>query len=731
MMKASSPGSPPRCHSKRARIGRAILISLLILLPAQAGENAARFLGWIPLQCVPAGGKLVLDMHRFFNPAPGDRIDFSSAGTADCSASFDAEKFEVVVAVHPGAKGLMDIPIRVVNGTTGAPAKTGAVLTIAVQPPGVRPGPDLPSVFAESKSDSEISFRLVPPKESHIDSVSAVLELPGGDSRVLPVPLDGDSIKIPAADIPDGSWVRVVAADDKGRVSRAIRAQVRPDKAFQWQDGIIYYAFTDRFVDGNPNNNQPVKDAAVLPQANYAGGDFEGIQQKVEEGYFQKLGVNVLWLAPLNRNPAAAWKEYLPPYRSYTGYHGYWPVSRTAIEPRFGGEQALKEMIGSAQKHGIRIIADLVLKHSHVDDPLWKEHRDWYGTLELPDGRKNLRLWDDCQFTTWFEEFLPAFDFDNPKPVAYLISNAETQAKHFGLDGYRLDAVKHIKYSFWPKFRTAMRQMQEINKMAPMYFVGETFMDRQGIMSFVGPNMLDGQFDFPLYDSVVDVFAREKNGFGELEDSLSASETVYGKETLMSPLIGNHDKSRFMAYADKDLPVSENDDEEEIGWTNPPRVDNPASYEKLKMAMGFILSIDGVPMVYYGDEVGLTGAGDPDNRRMLPADDKLDADQKSVRDHFSKLTALRSAHPALRYGNRRLLIADDARYAFVRRHFDDKVLAVWNRGNEYAEFTLPVAPELPDGTYTDALSGQTIKVQSGAAKLSLPPMKSAFFVAKD
>ena len=706
-----------------------LVCSLLALLSAQAGESPARFLGWIPVQCVPAGGKLVLDMHRFFNPLPGDELAFRPSDRTGYSAAFNAEKFEVSVAVHHDAVGLMDIPIRVVNEATDVVPKCEAVLTIAVQPPGARPGPELPSVYAESGTDREMIFRLVPSKDSNkIAQVSAVLELPGGASRLLSVPLDGASIKIPTADIPDGAWIRLVAADDKGRVSRAIRAQVRPDKAFQWQDGIIYYAFTDRFVDGNPKNNHPVKDAAVLPQANYAGGDFEGIQQKVEQGYFKKLGINVLWLAPLNRNPAAAWKEYLPPYRSYAGYHGYWPVSRTDIEPRFGGEQGLKEMIGSAQKNGIKIIADLVLKHSHIEDPLWKEHRDWYGTLELPDGRKNLRLWDEYQFTTWFEEFLPGFDFDNPKPVSYLISNAQSQAKQFDLNGYRLDAVKHIKYSFWPKFRTAMRQMQEINRMAPMYFVGETFMDRQGIMSFVGPNMLDGQFDFPLYDSIVDVFAREKKGFGELEDSLSASETVYGKETLMSPLMGNHDKSRFMAYADKDLPVSENDDEEEIGWTNPPQVDAPASYEKLKMAMGFILSIDGVPMVYYGDEVGLTGAGDPDNRRMLPADDKLDADQKGVRDHFSKLTALRSAHPALRYGNRRLLIADDTRYAFVRRHFDDKVLAVWNRGNESAEFDLQVAPELPDGTYADALSAISIKVQSGTAKLTLPPMRAAFFV---
>ncbi|MCX6968850.1 MAG: alpha-amylase family glycosyl hydrolase [Verrucomicrobia bacterium] len=722
---APPPLLPPAICSGIGFI-RALLATLWLLafLPAQAGDTpSSRFLGWIPVQCVPSGDKLVIDMHRFFNPLPGDEIVLPSTSTAE----FNAEKFELSIAIPSDARGLVEIPIRVVNG---GEVKCEAVLTVAVQAPGVRPGPELPVVFAESQTPGGLAFRILASKDSKISQVSTVVELPEGSSRILSAPRDGDLLKIPTADIPDGSWIRVVAADDRGRVSRAIRAQVRPKEGFQWQDGIIYYAFTDRFVDGDKANDHPVSDPAVLPQANYIGGDFEGIQQKIEEGYFQKLGVNVLWLAPLNRNPDGAWKECLPPYRSYTGYHGYWPVSETEVEPRFGGEQGLKNLVGAARKSGIKIIADLVLRHVHVDNPLWKEHPDWFGSLTLPDGRKNLRLWDEQQFTTWFEEFLPGFDFNNPEPVAFLISNAGNWVEKFGLDGYRLDAVKHIRYSFWPKFRTAMRDLQQKDRMAPMYFVGETFMDRKGIMSFVGPNMLDGQFDFPLYDTIMEVFAKNQKGFAELEDSLSASETIYGKETPMSPLIGNHDKSRFMAYADGDLPDPKNDDEEEVGWANPPRVDNPASYEKLKLALSFLLSIDGVPMVYYGDEIGLTGAGDPDNRKLMPPESGLDAAQKSVREHFSKMTALRNAHPALRYGNRRLLVADSNRYAFVRRHFDDKVLAVWNCGIKAAEFNLQAGPELPDGNYEDVLSGKSLTVKSGTAKFTLPAMRSAFFVSE-
>lgn len=703
-----------------------LCVSLCVLTSAPlSAAQPSSYLGWIPMQCVPATGGLVLDMRRFYEPAPGETVFLPAPSTTDYLTTYDPERLEWHVTIRPGAKGIVDIPLHVRSGGPGSAALHEAVLTVAIQDPGVLP--ETPTVFAEDQGPQSLSFRIAPAPGSPIDRVSAVAEFPGGSSRTVPFELDGDRISIPTADLQDGTWVRVAVADTGGRVSRAARAEVRPKSGFRWQDGVIYYAFTDRFVDGDKTNGRPVASPDVLPQANYHGGDFEGIRQKIGEGYFQDLGVNVLWLAPLNRNPGGAWKEYLPPYRSYTGYHGYWPVSHSEVEPRLGGEDGLKALVSQAHSSGMKIIADLVLKHVHVENPLWKDHRDWFGTLELPDGRKNLRIWDEHQFTTWFEEWLPGFDFSNPEPVRFLLSNAREWAGKFSLDGYRLDAVKHIPYSFWPKFRTTMRGMQAADGTGPMYFVGETFMDRRGIMSFVGPNMLDGQFDFPLYDTIIDVLAKGSHSFPDLEKSLSASETIYGKETRMSPLLGNHDKSRFMAYADGDLPVSANDDEEEIGWANPPKVDNPASYEKLKLAITFLLSIDGVPMIYYGDEVGLTGAGDPDNRRMMPSDAQLDAGQKSVRSHFSAAANFRAAHPALRYGSRRLLVADRDRYAFVRRHLDDVVLAAWNRGSTPARFEAGVAPEMADGTYRDALSGQVIEVVSGRATFELAPARSALF----
>lgn len=586
-------------------------------------------------------------------------------------------------------------------------------------------GAAAPVVFAQSSEDGKAVFRVVGGEPA---AVSAVLQLPGGTSRAVAYESDGDTVSVDEAGAPSGSWVRVVVADSAGRVSNAARSPVEPLDGFQWQDGVIYYAFTDRFANGEPANDNPVRDERVLAPANYQGGDFQGIRRKIEEGYFEKLGVNILWLAPINRNPDGAWQEYLAPFRHYTGYHGYWPVSHTEVEPRFGGEEALQEMIAAAHGNDTMIIADLVLKHVHTDHPMWKDRRELFGSLDLPDGTKNLRQWDDHQFTTWFEEWLPGFDFEDPEAVDFLLANAVDFARRFNLDGYRLDAVKHIVRKFWWDYRTAMRNVVDPARRVPTYSVGETFMDRKGIVSFVGPNMLDGQFDFPLYDTIIDVFAREKAGFDELEKSLAASESVYGKETLMSPLLGNHDKARFMAYADGDLPHPEEPDEEEVGWKFPPEVDDETAFEKLKLGLTFVLSVDGVPMIYYGDEIGMSGAGDPDNRRMMRWGGEVTPAENSVREHFAKVASVRREHPALRYGSRRAVVAEGDRYGFVRAHLGDAVLAVWNRGKEESGFEVEVGPEMADGTYADAISGGKIEVREGKAAFRLGAMKSALYV---
>jgi cyclomaltodextrinase / maltogenic alpha-amylase / neopullulanase len=699
----------------------AFSFSLLATLTADAAET---FLGPIPVQYIAPDKELVLDMHRFYQPSGKPDLQFATKDDVDLA--FDAASLQLRARVKK--PGLVDIDILA--------RRRRSVLTIAVTDEKQTNGL---TIYADRLTRNKIVIHAT----RTIARVSAAFECGGVFASSAPVSaeLNNDTIEIvypPAlqAGLFLPGFVRVIATDANGAPSNVMRYVVNegigpmsadvvaPSKVdppnFHWQDAVMYYAFTDRFADGDKSNDKPVEDPNVLPPANYHGGDLRGVRDKIDNGYFESLGVNTVWVAPLNRNPAKAYREYPEPHRWYTGYHGYWPVSSTEIDPHIGTDKDLRELVDHAHKHGLKVIADLVLHHVHEDHPWWKEHHDWFGSIDLPNGKKNLRLWDEYQFTTWFEPFLPSFDFSKDAPVHALIDNSIWWLNTYKLDGFRLDAVKHILPSFWWKFRAALREKVK----QPFYLVGETFKDRQGIMQFVGPNMLDGQFDFPLYDQIKDTFGLTKADFKALDDELAASEKIYGKETLMSPLVGNHDKGRFMAYADGDLPDAKIDKEEEVGWQKPPKVDDADNYKKLELAQAFLMSIDGVPMIYYGDEFGMTGAGDPDNRRDMRFGDQLSPDEQHVLENFKKLGAIRKAHPALRCGSRRTVQCDADVYAFVRAYLDDRVAVIFNRGKTEAKIDIDVSPEMSDGDYRD-----NFKIENGKLR-GVVPAQTAVFVTK-
>ncbi|MCX6136041.1 MAG: alpha-amylase family glycosyl hydrolase, partial [Ignavibacteriales bacterium] len=229
--------------------------------------------------------------------------------------------------------------------------------------------------------------------------------------------------------------------------------------AASWDDGVIYSIMVDRFMDGDHSNDKPIVHDSIFVQANYQGGDFRGVIEKIDEGYFDSLGINILWISPVNDNPDVAFREYPPPHRWYSGYHGYWPISATNVEEKFGTMAELKELIAKAHIHKIKVLLDFVAHHVHIDHPFFKEHPEWFGTLNLPDGRKNLRLWDEFRLSTWFEPYMPSFDYSKSKQALKVVSeNAVWWLRETGADGFRHDAVKHVPNEFW---RTLTRRIRE------------------------------------------------------------------------------------------------------------------------------------------------------------------------------------------------------------------------------------------------------------------------------
>lgn len=491
-------------------------------------------------------------------------------------------------------------------------------------------------------------------------------------------------------------------------------------------DNIIYSIMIDRFSDGDTAINNPVVHPELSYKANYQGGDLQGIINKLEEGYFDKLGINTLWISPIVHNTNNAFREYPAPHRYFTGYHGYWPVSATEVEEKFGTMDLAKNLIGNAKEKGIYVLLDFIANHVHEEHPLWQSARDWFGKLELPDGKKNLRLWDEQRLTTWFEPYMPSFDYEgSAEALEFMTDNAVWWLKETGAHGFRHDAVKHVPNSFWRTLTRKIKEEIEIPENTRVYQIGETFGGFDLISSYVNNGQLSAQFNFNLYDVALPVFLNWNASFEMLDLTMTKTFQVYGVNHLMGNLADSHDKIRYMAYADGDLEINSGE-AIETGWSNPPQVDDPASYDKLKIHLAYILTIPGVPVIYYGDEIGMTGAADPDNRRMMRFGQDLNSKETEMLEDVSKLIQVRKNHSALRYGDFYTLQADKNIYAYIRSDMNERIITIINKSTDgkFVDLALPSVYRLTRAR--NLISGEEFEIRKG--RLSLPVAGTGYMV---
>ena len=546
--------------------------------------------------------------------------------------------------------------------------------------------------------------------------------------------LDGNYIEfIFSTDELKGNRILRVAVSKNGsatnfqtvRLENGIPAGTKPFR--NWDDAIIYSIMIDRFLDGDSTNNNPIEHPELSKQANYQGGDIQGIIDKLEQGYFDSLGVNTIWISPVVDNTNNAYKEYPPPHRYFTGYHGYWPISATRVEEHFGDMQLIKKFVKKAHEHGMKVLLDYVSNHVHEEHPFWKDHPEWFGKLELPDGRKNLRLFDEERLTTWFEPYMPSFDYVGSREALELMTdNAVWWLEETGADGFRHDAVKHVPNEFW---RTLTKKIKRDIKDKDVYQVGETFGGIDLISSYVNNGQLSSQFDFNLYDVALPVFLYPENSFELLDLQIQKTFSVYGVNHLMANIMDSHDKVRYLAYADGDIELNSNE-AKELGWTNPPGVDHLSSYKKLQLYLAYILSIPGVPVIYYGDEIGMTGAADPDNRRMMRFDDLVKSHEQETLIQVSKLIHLRKNHSALRQGDFYTIIADKNIYAYLRSDFNERVLTILNKSDYDQSFKINIPAIYKIVQAIDLSNGDAYKITNSQLKIEVPAIGWKMFTLK-
>ncbi len=441
---------------------------------------------------------------------------------------------------------------------------------------------------------------------------------------------------------------------------------------------IMYFLMVDRFRNGNPHRDDPVDDPEVAPRANFHGGDLDGVLEKILDGYFSDLGVNAVWFSPISQNPLEAYIEFPEPKRKYTGYHGYWPITLTTIDHRFGDDEVLEQLVQSAHKRDISVLLDFVSNHVHKNNPLIIENPHWATMLDLPDGRQNIRIWDEHRLTTWFDDFLPSLDFSQPEVLQTMVDSAFYWIDRFNLDGFRHDATKHVPLEFWRALTRKLKEEKMFEENFRLFQIGETFGSHDLISSYIGSGLLDGKFDFNLYWDARAVFALDDEPFERLDYSLHQSFSYYGFQNLMGNITGNHDMPRFISYAGGDLSFEE--DDTEAGWERDIDVGDPVGYDKLKSLTAFIMTIPGVPVIYYGDEIGIPGANDPDSRRPMIFEN-LTPNQQATKDNLKKLTRLRSSNMAFVYGDFNTLKVTDEVYAYARSYFENRTIVVFNKGS--------------------------------------------------
>ena len=551
-------------------------------------------------------------------------------------------------------------------------------------------------------------------------------------------------LTVTSGDLAPGKYAFVVSASDvDGHAAEPARLVfwIEPE-AFDWRDTPLYMIMTDRFVDGDPSNN-PAPTPGAHPSADFHGGDLQGVAEAIEGGVFDQLGVRALWLSPWVLNPTTS-HVGSDGVHSVTGYHGYWPAAPRTVEPRIGGEAALEAVVKAAHAHGMRVMMDYVVNHVYETHPYFVEHPDWFNTGCICGT-------DGCDWTTHrldclFASYMPDVNWFVPAAAEQMVADAVWWLERFELDGLRVDAVKHVPDLAMADISTRVHEVFETGGVEH-FLLGETAMgwggddvvdslnDYETISRYLGPWMLNGQFDFVLYHAVsYNTWAYGDKGLIHADYWLQQSLAHYPADAIMTPYLGSHDTPRFLAQATyrgqdaahpRETPSHQYDD-----LPLPPTDHEP--YGRMQVGLAWLLTIPGLPLVYYGDEYGQQGGHDPDNRRWWKPEDTLDAEEAAQLALVRAIGQARAASPALRRGTYVSLKSTETFLCYARVYDDQVAIVALNHSSNPATESVAVPPAVPlaNGlTLTNALAtGEQLTVTDGALVLSLPPRSAGVYL---
>lgn len=550
-------------------------------------------------------------------------------------------------------------------------------------------------------------------------------------------------VSIDARTRPGKRTLKIATA--KGTTAAPFEISAPLDRAGRFQgfttDDVIYLMMTDRFSDGDPTNNNPPDAPGLYDRSKsryYHGGDFQGIINHLS--YLKDLGVTAIWLTPWydNVNHLNEREQYSDtpgaPKRPITDYHGYGAVDFYKVEEHFGTLAKLRELVDSAHRLGIKVIQDQVANHTGPYHPWVKDSPTptWYNGTEAHHLANKFQTWvlhdphpvEQMKRETldgWFIDILPDLNQRDEETALYIIQNTLWWIGVTGIDAIRQDTWQYVPTSFWRQWMTAIkREYPKVNVVGEVMDGDPTHVSffEGGRVHFDGVDTgLDTLFDFPLAYPARRAFAEGKP-LREVAQIL-AQDQLYARPGMLVTLLGNHDMPRFMG---------------EPG----------ASVAGLNLANTFMLTTRGTPQIYYGDEIAMAGAGDPDNRRDFPGGfpgDSRDAFKKEDRaaaeesafEHLRKLARLRAEHEALRRGSLFNLYVAGQQYAYARMTARESIIVVINNDARpvTAEFNIGPARLKSGAALRDSL-GVVLdaRVDKDILRVAMPARAAAIFITR-
>ncbi|MFV8829696.1 alpha-amylase family glycosyl hydrolase [Alkalihalobacterium sp. APHAB7] len=482
-----------------------------------------------------------------------------------------------------------------------------------------------------------------------------------------------------------------------GEVNIEVAARTFTGEAdFDWDEARIYFLLTDRFFDGDPSNNDPYGIGYNTEQrGTYQGGDFKGITSRLD--YLYDLGINTIWISPIVENIKYDVRHEHPD-TPYYGYHGYWASHFEELNPHFGTMDDFHELIDEAHDRGMKIMIDVVLNHTGYGlkeaDAVYEDEIPFFPTAEERDRFAGM-LRDGGTGTVRGElAGLPDFLTEDPtvreQVIQWQVDWIEKSRTPNGntIDYFRVDTVKHVEDTTWLAFKN------ELTRIMPEFkLIGESW--------GAGPNDDHGYLNTGMMDSLLDFdFKNEARNFanGQLENvqqNLEVRNAQLSNAATLGQFLGSHDEAGFLELVRHDI-------------------------GKLKVGAALQITAKGQPVIYYGEELGLSGLDNYpyyDNRYDMAWEGLED---NEVLAHYKKLLNIRKDHSEVFSKGTRAQVAgsDEEGFIIFERSYDDRsILVGLNTNDEVSEISF----EAPfEGNVMDLYSNEVYEVFGNEVTVQLP-----------